>query len=112
MTKDDIVIRAATLDDIHAIVELWTESARYHAALEPRYQFALDVTKPTEDYYSNQIHSEKSVVAVAQSGDSIIGFICVLVKERPPTFIPRKSGFVDGVYVSPEVRRQGVGTQL
>ena len=79
MTKDDIVIRAATLDDIHAIVELWTESARYHAALEPRYQFALDVTKPTEDYYSNQIHSEKSVVAVAQSGDSIIGFICVLV---------------------------------
>jgi ribosomal protein S18 acetylase RimI-like enzyme len=112
MKRDEIAFRNATPDDIHAIVELWNESALYHAAHEPRYQFALDVTEPTENYYLKHINSESSIVAVAQSVDSIIGFVCVLVQERPPVFIPRKFGFVDGIFVSPDVRRKGVGTRL
>ena len=112
MTGNNFGFRPAKIDDLKSIVELWIESARLHARLEPRFQYAHDVTQPTKEYYAKQLQSENSYVGVAQSSNDIIGFISAQVHERPPIHVPRRMGFIDGLFVKPSVRRHGIGTGL
>ena len=112
MTGNSFSFRPGSIDNLDSIVELWIESARFHARLEPRFQYAPDVTQPTKEYYAKQLQSENSYVGVAQSGDGIVGFIGAQVHERPPIHVPRRMGFIDGLFVTPSVRRHGIGTRL
>ena len=112
MTGNSIRFRPGSIDDLESIVELWIESARFHARLEPRFQYAPDVTQPTKEYYAKQLQSENSYVGVAQSSDDIVGFISAQVHERPPIHVPRRMGFIDGLFVKSSVRRLGIGTRL
>ncbi|MHA1934432.1 MAG: GNAT family N-acetyltransferase [Candidatus Thorarchaeota archaeon] len=109
---DETILRLASIDDLQSIVELWIESSQYHAELEPRFQYSLEVSQPTEKYYSKLIQSEEAYVAVAQYDQQITGFISALINERPPIHLHRKMGFIDGLFVKPKVRRQGIGTGL
>ena len=112
MTGNNFGFRPAKIDDLESIVELWIESASFHARLEPRFQYASDVTQPTKEYYTKQLQSENSYIGVAHSNDDIVGFIGVQVQERPPIHVPRRMGFINGLFVKPSVRRHGIGTHL
>lgn len=112
MTGNSFSFRSGSIDDLESIVDLWIQSARFHARLEPRFQYAQDVTQPTKEYYAKQLQLENSYVGVAQSSDDIVGFISAQVHERPPIHVPRRMGFIDGLFVKSSVRRHGIGTSL
>ncbi|MFW9787585.1 MAG: GNAT family N-acetyltransferase [Candidatus Thorarchaeota archaeon] len=112
MTDDNLVFRNATIDDLSELVKLWLESAQFHQSLEPRFQYTSDATEATESYMSKQINSEKACYRVAQIDDSIVGYIEVLVTERPPIHVHKRIGYIGSLYVTPDSRRKGIGTKL
>ncbi|MHA1964666.1 MAG: N-acetyltransferase family protein [Candidatus Thorarchaeota archaeon] len=112
MTKDKLILRAATLDDMDSLVELWWESAHYHEELEPRFQYTSDAEKATREFMSKQTESEDACFWVAQIEDDIVGYIEAMVTEKPPIFVHRTIGHVGSIYVKPEARRKGIGSSL
>lgn len=112
MTFDDCEFRIATLDDIESIVDLWWESARYHAEIEPRFQYASDAVESTRAYYSKQIPLDTFLVVLAEEGEDVVGFAGVQVISKPPIHVHRKIGHIDGIFVRPRVRRTSIGTHL
>ena len=112
MMKEEIKLRQGTIDDIESIVNLWMKSAQFHAEIEPRFQYSQDISQPTKEYYSKQLQSEEAYIAIAQTNDNLVGFICAIVHERPPIHKHRKMGFIEGLFIEPDSRRNGLGTNL
>ncbi|MHA1959108.1 MAG: N-acetyltransferase family protein [Candidatus Thorarchaeota archaeon] len=112
MTDSELVLRSATTDDIPTVAQLWAESALYHAEIESRFQYVEDIIRPTIEHFLNELQSEKCYIAVAQLGEDIIGYIKANIFEKAPIHIHRRMGFVDGLFVNPDVRRKGVGSGL
>lgn len=112
MTKGKLIIRSATLDDIDHLAELWWESAHYHAELETRFQYATNAHKAHREFMVKQIQSDNALFGVAQIGDDLVGYIGAMTFERPPIHIHRRTGHIEGLYVKPELRGNGIGTGL
>lgn len=112
MARDEIRIKQATSDDLATIADMWSESAIYHARIEPRFQYASDLVRPIESFFSKMLESETGYILVALDGKEIVGYISSFIQERAPIHAVRKIGFVDGLFVKPHVRRQGIGRQL
>ena len=112
MKKDNVVLRSATIDDINSLVDMWWESAHYHQILDPRFQYASDAVKATEEFMSKQIESENGCFWVAQIDNDIVGYVEAMVVDRPPIHVQRRVGHLGSIYVKPEARRKGIGTSL
>lgn len=112
MKKDNVVLRSATIDDINSLVDMWWESAHYHQTLDPRFQYASDAVKATEEFMSKQIESENGCFWVAQIDNDIVGYVEAMVVDRPPIHVQRRVGHLGSIYVKPEARRKGIGTSL
>lgn len=112
MTKDNVVLRSATIDDINSLVDMWWESAHYHQTLDPRFQYASDAVKATEEFMSKQIESENARFWVAQIDDDMVGYVEAMVFDRPPIHAQRTIGHLGSIYVKPKARRKGIGTRL
>lgn len=98
--------------DLDVVVKLWMDSSRYHKELDSRLVVKKDAPKHLHTFYSKLILDENNYLAVALVNDVIIGYICVLIQERPPIHLEKASGFLDGIFVKPDYRHQGVGTEL
>jgi ribosomal protein S18 acetylase RimI-like enzyme len=112
MTEGNITLRTATIDDLNSLVELWWESAHYHQDLDPRFQYSADAENATREFMSKQIESEKGCFWVALIEDDIVGYIEVMMIERPPIFVHRKIGHIGSIYVKAKARRKGIGKSL
>ncbi|MDH4213000.1 MAG: GNAT family N-acetyltransferase [Candidatus Thorarchaeota archaeon] len=107
-----IEFRRVSKSDVDAIVDLWMDSSTYHKELDSRLAVRPDAAKHVRAFFSKLITDEINYFAVASVNNTIIGYICVLIQERPPTHFEKTSGFIDGLYVRPDYRRQGVGSEL
>jgi ribosomal protein S18 acetylase RimI-like enzyme len=112
LTKSNLEFRIATLDDIESIVDLWWESARFHAEIEPRFRYASDAVESTKAYYSKQIPLDTFIVVLAEEGEDIVGFAGAQVISTPPIHLHQKIGHIDSLFVKPRVRRTSIGTHL
>lgn len=112
MNDGNLALRTATVDDLDSLIELWWESGYYHQNLDSRFRYASDAENATREYMSNQIQSEDACFWVTQINDDIIGYIEAMVTERPPIHVNRRIGYIESLYVKPEYRRKGIGTDL
>jgi ribosomal protein S18 acetylase RimI-like enzyme len=103
-------IRRATFDDIHAIQELnlklfEKEYKEFDPALDLNWTFSQKGIK----YFKRKIRA--SFVAVAESDNKIVGYICG-GKTKEPFIASEKIAEIDDIYVLDEYRKGGIGTKL
>jgi GNAT superfamily N-acetyltransferase len=91
---DGVTLRLADADDIAAVAGLF---ARSRAAALP---FLPVLHSPAEDIAFFASRREKALMTLAMCGDTLAGFMV----ESP--------GWIEQLYLEPEQRGQGIGSQL
>jgi|SRR5581483_9284676 len=109
-----VTVRAAEPLDADAIVRVFLESARYHAALDPeRYR----VPEPADvlPRYTGRtlVHDADTITLVAHADGTLVGFVDARL-EKSPDLMHRRIVYchVSEIAVSGRYQRQGVGGQL
>jgi ribosomal protein S18 acetylase RimI-like enzyme len=94
---DDVTVRPATVEDAMAIADLYT-AARVHAV--PQMPPALHTNEEDRAYVAAKLTEADVQVWVAEVDGEIVGYA-----QCTPTFL-------DGLYVAPERKGQGIGSLL
>jgi GNAT superfamily N-acetyltransferase len=101
---DSVAVRPATAADLPRILELIRELAAYERSLD-------QVTATTEDLRLALFAAQPAVFAhVAVADGYVIGFALWFVNFS--TWLGRHGIYVEDFYVTPAMRRRGVGTAL
>jgi GNAT superfamily N-acetyltransferase len=94
---EDLAVRLATVEDAFAVADLYT-AARVHAV--PQMPPALHTNEEDRAYVAAKLAEPDVEVWVAESDGRIVGFA-----QCTPTFL-------DALYVTPELKGQGIGSLL
>ena len=94
---DDVTVRPATTEDAMAIADLYT-AARVHAV--PQMPPALHTNEEDRAYVAAKLTEADVQVWVAEVDGGIVGYA-----QCTPTFL-------DGLYVAPQRKGQGIGSLL
>jgi ribosomal protein S18 acetylase RimI-like enzyme len=105
-------IRQAEPGDVPAVVELWSELALLHADIDACFAIAPDAREGFRTFLQEHLSSEQSMVWVAESSGSTVGYCLATVAERPPVLADRKYGSIFDVAVTHTHRRLGIGRAL
>jgi ribosomal protein S18 acetylase RimI-like enzyme len=110
-TGTQMIVRPATPSDCHAIAALHARSwqSTYREILSNDYldHHVADDRKDLWEARFTKFDQRQHHVAVAQSDDAIVGFVCVLLDEEP-----EYGALLDNLHVAPERQRGGVGRRL
>lgn len=108
-------IRKARSEDLPQFINLWWQMHTHHYQYEKKYyqlrSKAAAMNKSLE-YHSKQISNPEAVFLVAQDGTRVVGYLLVLVMERPPVYPSQKTAYVDSAFVVPEYRGKGLFRKL
>ncbi|MEQ1976957.1 GNAT family N-acetyltransferase [Xenorhabdus sp. SGI240] len=107
-----MIIRAATMQDIEAILSLYSILFSEMAALQPD---RIQVAEQDRDFIASNINNDKFHLLVAEDGNgSIKGFAIAQEQKTPPfnCLMPRTYGYVFDLMVSQDARNFGVGQKL
>ncbi|MDX6360263.1 MAG: hypothetical protein QOH37_3317 [Nocardioidaceae bacterium] len=96
-TDGEVVVRLATVEDAEAVADLYT-AARVHAV--PQMPPALHTNAEDRGHFARRLAEPDVEVWLAEAGDTLLGFAACT-----PTFL-------DGLYISPELTGQGIGSLL
>ncbi len=111
---DEILVRAARVEDTDAVAALWKRLVDYHRELD------LDLPPATADgpqryarSLAERIGDSHTRTFVAEANGQIVGYVLgVLVDFAPEMFEQEPSGFLADIYVDEAYRRAGVGRRL
>ncbi len=94
---DEVTVRLATVEDAHAVADLYT-AARVHAV--PQMPPALHTNAEDRAYVARRMAEDDVTVWIAEQDGEILGFAqCTTT-------------FLDGLYILPERKGQGIGSLL
>jgi len=121
----------ATKKDVNQLAKLFKQDAEYHQRLARYYELLQDFDWVT--YTEEKLNSRDKMVFVAGNHGNLTGFIDTRIINYPPvnryrsilqrfcrpsrkkTFLPLKPmrwGVIEGCYVNPSFRMQGIGSKL
>ncbi len=105
-------IRPATPADRDALLPLFRELDRHHAAIQPDYFREPEGLPPALRLLEDA--PDDFALLVAERADALIGFVVARVHDTPddPLLIKRRRGHVEDMLVTREARRQGTGKAL
>ena len=105
-------IRPAAPADQDALVTLFCELNRHHAAIQPEY-FREPEGLPMAVRQLEE-GREDFVLLVAEREGALLGFVVVRVHDTPddPLLVKRRRAHVEDMLVTSSARRQGVGRAL
>jgi ribosomal protein S18 acetylase RimI-like enzyme len=106
------VIRAATRQDIPAMVRLWEELMDFHQARDPFFTRSRQGCELFARFVEENLHSDTACVLVAVVEDRIVGY-CQAVLDRHPAALAKSDfGQILDFGITADSRRSGIGTQM
>ena len=108
----DLNIKKAEKDEIHKLADLWYELASMHEYMMEGYELSDEPKKAWIDFIESNFEKKSMTTFIAEDEDSIVGFVTVVIRERPKIFKNTKIGMILDLIVKEEKREQGVGSEL
>lgn len=105
-------VRQAQRTDQDAVGALWLRLLEEQARLEDRFGVADDARERWENDFPVWLDDETRCVFVAEGEEELVGFATGRRWGPPPVYEESLEVFFDELYVHPDHRRQGFGTQL
>lgn len=105
-------VRRAQPADQAAVGDLWMQLLDEQNALEDRFGVAEDARDRWDNDFPMWLEDETYRVYVAEGEDEITGFATAHRWGPPPIYAERSEVYLDELYVRPDDRREGCGTQL
>lgn len=110
-----ISIRSMTPEDYGTFTAFYRDLHRLHAEAMPEI-FRPEAGLPPEDVFCHDLEKEDRCMFLAEEDGTPAG-MCVLIWKSIPNdplfpLLPRQSGHIDDLYVSPAFRRKGIATLL
>ncbi len=112
MDSTEYEYRVACDKDVDDIMFLWNESRLYHAELDSRLSMVDDAHLKVREYCISQLASEDTIFYIASRRGVPIGYICAQIQKAPPVHMIQRFGVIDGLFVTDEFRRLGIGSKL
>lgn len=106
-------IRNATPEDAVSLADIYLESARYHAALDPKRYWVPDSGRVTGQF-ADDLRAGRAIALGARRDGVDAGFVTITVvapSDRASMVRPRVIADI-GLAVRAEFRRQGIGRVL
>jgi len=106
-------VRQAQADDQAAVGALWTELLTAQSVLDDRIGVSDDARERWDNDFPMWLEDETSRLYVAEADDgTVVGFAGARRWGPPPIYAESSEVFLDELFVAPDHRRQGYGTQL
>lgn len=109
---DKVKIRGWKEGDLGQIVDLWLELAHFVRPMDGFYQLSPDAGTRYDAYLRRVFDDHKYAVFVAESENGLVGFAMGRVNESPSVVVPKTVGYIENIFVRPELRNSGIGTAL
>jgi GNAT superfamily N-acetyltransferase len=106
-------VRRAQPEDREAVAELWTQLLNEQAEQDDRVGIADDALDRWRNDFPVWLDDETARIYVAEGEDGTIeGFVTARRWGPPPIYEESSEVYLDELFVRPEARRMGYGTQL
>jgi GNAT superfamily N-acetyltransferase len=105
-------VRRAQPEDQAPVGDLWVQLLDEQDELEDRFGIADDARERWDNDFSLWLDDETYRVYVAERDDEIVGFATAHRWGPPPIYEESSEVYLDELYVRPDDRRGGIGTQL
>jgi GNAT superfamily N-acetyltransferase len=106
-------VRQAQEADRTAVGDLWTALLDAQAEFDDRIGVSEDARERWENDFPMRLDDETSRLYVAEADDgTVVGFAGARRWGPPPIYAESSEVFLDELFVHPDHRRQGYGTQL
>nr|AGF93612.1 protein containing GCN5-related N-acetyltransferase domain protein [uncultured organism] len=105
-------IRKAEKDEIHELAELWYELASMHEYMMDGYELSDNPKVAWVNFIERNFDKKSMITFIAEDDDSIVGFVTVVIRERPDIFKNTKVGMILDLIVKEDKREEGVGSAL
>jgi len=118
MTTRPYRIRAATDDDLPALVLLWKEFMDFHAERNSFFRRKPGGEEKWIEFVREHLAKDEQIVFVAEDGSSgegdgnVIGYLMGGITPYPPVLLLERCGYIQDAVVSAANRRRGVGEAL
>ena len=109
-----VKVRAASDEDLDALIQLNQVVQRLHAALYPGdFTHAVDPSA-VRTFFAARLSSPTSAIGIAEADRIPVGYVWFEVQARPETPFtpPRPRIYVHHIAVAPEARRRGIAAAL
>jgi GNAT superfamily N-acetyltransferase len=106
-------VRRAQKADQEAVGQLWQQLLDEQSDLDDRMSVAEDAFERWQNDFPVWLEDETARIYVAEADDgSLAGFVTARRWGPPPIYEESSEVYLDELFVRPEARRQGYGTQL
>lgn len=105
-------VRQAQPADQTAVGDLWVRLLEEQERLEDRFGVAEDARDRWDNDFPLWLDDETYRVYVAEPEDGIVGFATAHRWGPPPIYEESSEVYLDELFVRPDDRREGLGTQL
>ncbi|MFW6304444.1 MAG: GNAT family N-acetyltransferase [Candidatus Saliniplasma sp.] len=105
-------IRQIRKYEIEELADMWYELARMHEEIMEGYELASDPKRMWINFIKEGVEKEGMVTFVAEKEDELVGFVNVVLRQRPPFFSKRDVGLILDLFVKEGERGKGIGSTL
>ena len=111
--SDDLTLRPARREELHAVAALAAKLVRQHHGFDPQRFFVPDrVEEGYAWWFGKEIDREEVVLLVAVRGDAIAGYAYGRLEERDWNQLLDACGALHDLWVEEPERRHGVASRL
>ena len=112
MTRDGLIVRRATINDLDVVVELRLALLREYAEHPVYGRLRPDAARRARPIFAMQLDSDNEVVLLAEQDGRAVGLVRCIEMMSSPLLEPDRYCYLSSVYVRPDSRRKGVLSAL